>query len=88
MIFDIYSIIGWTGAGLIIVAYFLLVTKRLKFNSIVYNLLNLFGAAGLAISTFATKSWPAMALNIIWIGIAVFSVYKIMNTKPTYKELK
>jgi hypothetical protein len=88
MIFNIYSIIGWAGMILIILAYFLLSNKRLKFNSVTYHLLNLFGAIGIVISTLVTKSWPAMTLDIIWAVIAIFSIYKIMNTKPAYKELK
>lgn len=85
---DIYSTSGWAGMILVIIAYFLLVTKKLKPTSIIYNLLNLLGGAGLIASTFATKSWPAMTLNIIWTGIAVFSIYTIITTKPEYKELK
>lgn len=88
MIFDIYSILGWIGMALLILAYFLLSTKRLKFNFVIYHLLNLFGAAGIVIGAFATKSWLAMILSIIWAVIALFFIYKILNVKPVYKELK
>lgn len=88
MIFDLYSIIGWVGMILIILAYFLLSTKKLKSKSIIYHLLNLLGGAGIIVSAFTTQSWPAMILNIIWMIIAVFSIYKIINVKPIYKELK
>jgi len=85
---DIYSVIGWAGTFLVLLAYFFLSTKKLKFNSVVYNLLNFFGAVGIMISTFMTKSWPAMALNIAWAGIAVFFIYKKVTTKPVYKDLR
>jgi hypothetical protein len=88
MILDIYSILGWIGMILLLLAYFLLSTKRLKINYVLYHLLNLFGAAGIGISTFVTHSWPAMALNIIWIIIAIIAIIKILSAKPSYKELR
>ncbi len=88
MIIDIYSLFGWAGMILISVAYFLLSTKKLKSHSIVYHLLNLFGGIGIIVSTAATKSWPSVALNVIWGIIAIFAIYKITTAKPQYKELK
>ena len=88
MIFDIFSIIGWIGGILLILAYFLLIAKKIKSHTIVYNMLNCFGGIGLAISTFMTKSWPSMTINIIWIGIAIYSIITIKKTKPVYKILK
>lgn len=88
MIFDIFSIPGWTGGILIILAYFLLSTKKLKSHSITYNILNALGGVGLTISTFVTKSWPSVTINIIWVGIAVFSIITIRKIKPVYKQLK
>jgi len=88
MSLDIYSIFGWLGMSLIILAYFLLSIKKLKPSSIFYNLLNFGGASGILINTFMTKSWPSVALNAIWMGIAIYSVAKQMKTKPVYKELK
>jgi hypothetical protein len=88
MNFDIPSIVGWGGMILIISAYFLLTIKKLKSVSIVYNLLNFFGALGILVNTFFTKSWPSVALNGIMMGIAIYSIAKKINTKPVYKELR
>jgi hypothetical protein len=88
MMINLYLISGWLGMFLIILDYFLLSLKKLKFNSIPYNLLNLFGGVGMLINAFYTKLWPVVVLNIFWIGIAVFSIYKIITIKPTYKDLR
>jgi hypothetical protein len=88
MMIDIYLLSGWLGMFLIILDYFLLSLKKLKFNSVPYNLLNLFGGIGMLINAFYTKLWPVVVLNIFWIGIAVFSIYKIITIKPTYKDLR
>lgn len=85
---DVFSLFGWSGMLLVLLAYFFLSVKKLKFNSIIYNLLNAFGGAGLVVSTFVTKSWPSVALNLIWIAIAAFSIYKKASVKIPYKELR
>lgn len=88
MNFDWDMIAGWIGMTLIILAYFLLSQKKLKSNSVTYNLLNLFGAAGILANTFVLKSWPSVVLNVIWITIAIYSILNKIKTKPVYKELK
>jgi hypothetical protein len=88
MILDIYSIIGWIGTIFIILAYILFLTKKLKINYVLYHLLNFIGASGLVISTFMTESWPALTLSLIFVGISIVYIIKILSTKPSYKELR
>jgi len=88
MIYNNYLILGWLGMVFFILAYFLLSIKKLNSNSKLYHLLNLLGSIGIVISTLYTKSWPAMTLNIFWGIIAIFSIYKIINTKPKYKQIR
>jgi hypothetical protein len=88
MILDIYSVLGWAGAILIILAYIFLSTKKLKKEYVLYHLLNFFGAAGLILSTFTTESWPALALSLILAAISIGYIIKILSVKPSYKELR
>ena len=85
---DIYSILGWIGMILIILSYILFSIKKLKMDYALYHLLNLFGAAGLVISTFITQSWPALALSLIFAVISIVYIVKILSTKHPYKELR
>jgi ABC-type transport system involved in multi-copper enzyme maturation permease subunit len=84
----IYSLSGWVGIILIIIGYLLLSNKKLKKNYVLYHLINLFGAAGIFISTFFTKSWPAATLSLIFAGISIFYIVKILGTKAEYKEFR
>lgn len=84
----IYSICGWAGVILIILGYLLLFNKKLKKNYVLYHLINLFGAGGIFISTFITKSWPATTLSLIFAGISIFYIVKILGTKTEYKEFR
>jgi membrane-bound ClpP family serine protease len=87
-LFDIYSLLGWIGVIFIILGYVLLSNKRLKKNYVLYHLINLFGAAGIFISAFVTKSWPAATLSLIFAGISIFYIVKILGTKTEYKEFR
>jgi len=85
---NLYMVIGWIGMFILLLDYFLLSTKKLSSDSKVYHLLNLIGAIGIAISTLKTISWTSMTLSIIWAIIAIFSIYRIANTKYVYKRIR
>lgn len=70
------QIIGWFGIALVVLAYFLLSTKRLSAQSKYYQVLNLFGAIAISINVFHQQAWPAFALQIIWGAIALLSIFK------------
>jgi hypothetical protein len=76
VIVDIYSILGWAGTVLIVGAYFLNSTKRLESTSAIYQLMNLFGAMGMLVNVFHTRTWAAVALQVVWGVIALCSLLK------------
>jgi len=86
--FDVFSIFGWVGVIIIVFAYILFFTKRLKIDYVLYHLLNFLGAAGLIVSTFATESWPALTLGLIFAGISIVYMVKILGTKPKYRDYR
>jgi hypothetical protein len=85
---DIYSLFGWVGVVFIVIAYIMFSTRRLKIDYVLYHILNFLGAAGLVVSTFMTRSWPALALALIFAGISVIYSVKILKTKPNYRDLR
>ncbi len=88
MIFDIYSVLGWVGVIFIILAYILFSTRKVKMDYVLYHLLNFLGALGLIVSTFVTESWPALTLSLIFAGISIIYIVKILGTKPKYRDLR
>ena len=82
--------IGWAGVALLIIAYWLVSTKRCQGNSILYQMLNVIGALLLIINSFYFGAYPLVGVNIVWAGIALFSLIKaIKNAKalpPTLEE--
>lgn len=68
------EIIGWAGAGLILLAYLLLTAGRIAARSIAYQGLNLAGAIGFIVNSGWNGAIPSAALNVIWAAIAVYAL--------------
>jgi hypothetical protein len=71
-----FEIVGWVGIILIVIAFFLVSSKKVNSQGAIYQFLNLFGAASVFTNVFHQRAWPAVALQIIWGMIAVVSLFK------------
>jgi formate hydrogenlyase subunit 3/multisubunit Na+/H+ antiporter MnhD subunit len=70
------ELIGWLGTFLILLAYFLLTSKKLSRDSKTYHSMNLFGGIGITINSIANGAYPPAVLNIIWSLIAIYGIVK------------
>ena len=77
MIFDIF---GWIGMVLVLIAYALLSTNKIK-NGYLYQILNLLAGIFMAIGLYPKNAWFSFALQIIWSLIAIISIIKIKVSK-------
>lgn len=66
--------VGWIGTCLIVLAYFLVSTKKVSGDSRLYQALNLFGAIGVGVNVFHQQAWPALALQVVWGIIAIIAL--------------
>ena len=73
---NIVEIIGWIGSVLIVGAYFLNINGKLKSSSVIYIISNLIGGIFFSINTFVHRAFPSMAVNIIWVIIAIAALMK------------
>jgi len=69
-----FDTIGWVGAVALLIAYALVSSKRLEGDSAAFQLLNISGSLLLAANTIFYGSYPSTFVNLIWAGIAVFSI--------------
>jgi hypothetical protein len=76
-----YDIVGWIGAILILLAYFLVSTKKLAPTSRGFQLLNLFGAVGIVINSLHYRAFPSAGLNAAWTLIAIYGLMKAFSKK-------
>ncbi len=73
------DVIGWIGAILLILAYFLVSNKKIAPTSTIYQLMNLLGALAAGINVFAQAAYPSVALEAVWGSIAIFGLYKALK---------
>lgn len=74
-----FNIIGLTGVGLIIVAFFFLQIGKLTAAHLAYPLLNLIGAILHIISLIRFWNLASLIIEIFWIGISVYGLIRIRN---------
>lgn len=72
------DLIGWIGAGALLVAYALVSTKRVDGQSTSYQSLNAMGSVFLMANTVYYGAYPSAFVNIIWLGIAVYALRKTL----------
>jgi hypothetical protein len=68
---------GWAGAVLILLAYLLLSMGKLTGQSLVYQGMNVVGAAGFIVNGWWHGALPSTALNVIWMGIGGVALWRI-----------
>jgi hypothetical protein len=75
------EIVGWIGAALILLAYLFLSAGRLTGQSVVYQGMNIVGAAGFVINGWWHRAIPSAALNVLWLLIGAFATWRILKKR-------
>ncbi len=70
------SLSGWYGVLAIFGAYYLLSTGKIEQDGL-YQCLNATGAIGLAILCFKKRTWQPFALNLAWLAIACYALWRL-----------
>lgn len=75
------DIIGWIGAGALLLAYGLISAGKLAGDDLNYQGLNVAGSLGLMFNSAWYGAFPSAALNVIWIGIGLFTLRNIFRKR-------
>lgn len=70
-----FDVMGWIGMVLVLLAYILLSTGRIK-NGMLYQLLNLFAGIFMAIGLFPKNAWFSFTLQVVWALVAIIAILK------------
>lgn len=70
----IIDILGWTGMVSYLVAYALISLKKVEGDSNIYQGINILAGLLLITNSFYWRAYPSAALNVAWIGIALFTL--------------
>ena len=75
------EVAGWAGASLILGAYLLLSTGRVTGQSLLYQGMNVAGAAGFIANGWWHGAVPSATLNVLWLMIGVFASWRILRRR-------
>ena len=75
------DVCGWAAASLILGSYGLLSFGRILARSPLYQWMNILGALGFIINCSWNGAWPSVALNVVWMGIAVYALRRNRRAK-------
>ena len=77
------EVAGWTGASLILGAYLLLSMGKLTGQSMLYQGMNVAGAAGFIINGWWHGAVPSAALNVVWMLIGGVALWRIKQRRSS-----
>lgn len=72
----IFQVIGWLGAIIFVVSYFLLSDGHLRQEGKTYHILNMIGAVCLVINALYFQDHANLMVNGVWCAIALMAIYK------------
>ncbi len=75
----LFEALGWAGTITFVVAYYGISFGKLKADSLLYQWMNLLGAIAIAFSVFVKQAWPAFALEVVWGGIALVTLIRLLK---------
>ncbi|WP_439650763.1 CBU_0592 family membrane protein [Mucilaginibacter lacusdianchii] len=71
----LFDILGWLGALLFLVSYFLLIIKKWRPTSSAFHWANIWGGIFVGASACYDSSYPSAFINFAWAIIALYGLY-------------
>ena len=71
------EVVGWAGASLILGAYLLLSMGKVTGQSVLYQGMNVAGAAGFIVNGWWHGAVPSAVLNVVWMMIGGVALWRI-----------
>jgi hypothetical protein len=80
---DFPTIVGSIGVGLLLLAYFLNLIKRILPDSRIYTTLNIVGAGLACYSSYLISFVPFIILEGVWFAVSVIALIKLFGVPPS-----
>lgn len=74
------DLLGWYGAGAILIAYALTQFEILEVEDLAYQILNVTGALGIVYTSFKKRAYQPAVLNLVWTLIGCVAIIRILLT--------
>ncbi len=76
-----YDWVGLLGTAMILAAFALLQAGRVAGTGLPYQLLNLFGAAGVLVSLLGTFNLSVFLLEVAWVGVSLYGIARSLRAR-------
>ena len=77
----VVEVAGWGGAALILLAYLLVSTGKVTGQTPLYQWMNVIGAAGFISNAWWHGALPVVALNLVWMLIGGFALWRMWTRR-------
>jgi hypothetical protein len=68
------QIAGWSGAAVLLAAYALTSWHKLASDGSAFQIMNISGAAGIALHSGDRGAWASALLNLVWIAVGLAAI--------------
>lgn len=68
--------LGTIGVSLLLIGFFLNLTKRLQVESTAYTLLNIVGAGLCGVSAYLIRFYPFVVLETVWVVVSMAALLR------------
>ena len=68
--------LGTVGVSLLLVAFLLILFKKIQVDSVSYILLNMVGAALCGVSAYLISFYPFVVLEGVWVLVSLYALFK------------
>lgn len=82
----LFVVSGWCGFAFCSLAYLLLNLKVVRFDSLLYQVLNILGGSGLVVSALYFNDDPNLAANIVWVLIAILGIVRYSKSHSRRRD--
>jgi len=76
-----YDILGTAGVAVIVVAYFLLQSGRLRSDQLAYSVMNGVGAVLILVSLYYDFNFPSFVVEFFWLLISLYGIARSVRQK-------
>jgi hypothetical protein len=80
-----YELVGLAGVALVLLAYFGLQAGKLRGDGVFFQVLNILGAGGIALSLVYDFNLSAMVIELSWIAISVYGLVRGIRARAAAK---
>jgi uncharacterized membrane protein HdeD (DUF308 family) len=82
---NLVDILGWMGSIAILSAFGLNSFQKVKSDTVLFQLLNLFGGVLLIINSISHEAYPFTFINSVWVIISVVALVNISVRKSDHR---